>query len=66
LRRYNEVFGAPAPTALWPATAERFSHPNAWRRVNTANYVVIPRLDRRNRFLLLVCIAGLAIAIATL
>jgi len=66
LSSYEKAFGTRPPAALWPETAERFRHAGAHRRVNTADYVVIPRLDKPKRIGLAVCIIGLIIAIATL
>ncbi len=43
LDSYGRLFGEPAPTEFWPATAIRFRHVASYRRVNTATHWVIPK-----------------------
>jgi hypothetical protein len=66
LASYEAVFGARPPPAVWPDTAKRFRYGRAYRRVNMADYVVIPRLDKPKRIGIVICIIGLIIAIWTL
>lgn len=66
LARYHSTFGHWPPEAFWPETGERFRAARAFRRVNTANYVVIPRLDKPKRIGIAVCVIGLIVAVATL
>jgi hypothetical protein len=65
LGAYAEIFEHPPPPAFWPETAERFMYPRRYRRVDMRNYVVIPRLDKSKRIGLMICAAGLIIAIIT-
>jgi hypothetical protein len=66
LASYQAIFGVRPPAALWPDTAARFRHAGAHRRVNVADYVVIPRLDKPKRIGIAICIIGLIVAIWTL
>ena len=66
LSSYEAAFGHPPPAALWPATADRFRHAGARRRVNMADYVILPRLDKPKRIGIAVCVIGLIVAIWTL
>jgi hypothetical protein len=66
LASYEAAFGHRPPATLWPPTADRFRHAGAHRRVNAADYVVIPRLDKPKRIGLAICAIGLIVAIWTL
>jgi hypothetical protein len=44
LASYRRVFGAAPPADIWPASQERFADVQAFRRVNTADYWLVPKL----------------------
>jgi hypothetical protein len=43
LASYRRTFGLPPPGDIWPAAEARFAKPQAFRRVDTASYWLVPK-----------------------
>jgi hypothetical protein len=43
LKRYEEIFGEPAPADIWPSAAQRLLHDPKARRVHPRDAMIIPR-----------------------
>jgi hypothetical protein len=43
LASYQRTFGFPPPSDIWPAAEERFAKAEAFRRVDTASYWLVPK-----------------------
>lgn len=60
LHSYEREFGSAPPRDIWPDAGRRFDHDLRWRRVNTADHVVL----RRRTVGWFVVLAGLAACVA--